>query len=524
MSYYLYESEKQTFELFITDCLNDLFNFDKTNEIKEDELNKVVNPDFENILYINNSEVLIVPENKKFSHSKYYKFTINVVPKNITINFGCELETCFLLNCRIKENDKKVVIENLGKNILLSLPLIKKGDTWTNLIIYHLKANIIPYLSTEFIKKFRFAYILPEYHSKKRIYLDLKNGRIVNNINETEEYKTLIFEPDSSIKCSTSENNDEIAIPCEIVTPILESIDDIKLLYDGLLSRECNKSNKSMGFHVNVSAVNENGKQVILTRGILTELMYKWLPYEKKNYKKLRGEGSIYARKIKDILNDNYKLQMLNQLIKTKNGDKIDNDEYFEKYGLNSWLITNEISNEKFYSITNHKQNNVIEFRVFPSDTNINILLEYTQDAIDIFQSSINKYINNPEKTIIKLQKTYCKYIYDIGDIVERYSGYFEEWNILSRIRGDISFKYIFRIKQGLFETKYLVYSESDSRENLEDFLYSKFSGKSLFDKIVFEYKDIESNTFTSYVYDFSFSLNFGSFTIQNPKRFTLEL
>ncbi len=520
MSYYLYESEKQTFTSFVADCLNELFDFDDINEIKETDLNGIINSNFENILYINNSEVLFYPENKKTSTNKYYKFMVNTIPKNITINFGCELETCFLLNCNIKKDDKKIVIDGIDDRILSILPSIKKGDTWSNLIIYHLRTNIIPYLTLEFTKKFRFAYILPEYHSKKRIYLDLKNGKIVNNVTENEEYKTLIFEPDSSIKCNTLEDitdSDEITIPCEIVTPILSSLDDIKLLYNGLLSSMCNKSNKSMGFHVNVSAISETGKQVILTRGMLTELIYKWLPYEKKNYKKLRGEGSIYARKIKDILNDNYKLQMINLIIKNINGDKIDNDEYFEKYGLNSWLITDEISNEKHYSLTNHKKNNVIEFRVFPSDTNIDTLLQYTRDAIDVFESAIKKYIDNPQKTILKLQKTYCKYVYNTDDIVKNYSGYLDEWDILTRIRGDITFQYIFRIKQGIFESKYLIYPAE-----LEDFIYTDFTKKELFNKIVFEYKDVENNTSTSYVYDFSFDFVNYTFSIKNPKKFIL--
>jgi hypothetical protein len=59
-----------------------------------------------------------------------------------------------------------------------------------------------------------------------------------------------------------------------------------------------------MGFHVNVSAVDDKGETVKLSNGMLTELIYEWLPYERKHYKTYRGEGSDFAEKIFDYLND----------------------------------------------------------------------------------------------------------------------------------------------------------------------------------------------------------------------------
>jgi hypothetical protein len=162
----------------------------------------------------------------------------------------------------------------------------------------------------------------------------MRNGNIVSKNLKDEGYRTLIFEPDGSIKCDKTQSKDEVGnvydsipVPCEIVTPVLSSIEDLRILYEGLLPKHndfpCNQSNPSMGFHVNVSAVDEKGKIVELTRGMFAELIYDWLPYEKKNYKSLRGEGSVYAKKIQDYINDDENIKLSGMLISNKNDEKL---------------------------------------------------------------------------------------------------------------------------------------------------------------------------------------------------------
>ena len=54
----------------------------------------------------------------------------------------------------------------------------------------------------------------------------------------------------------------------------------------------------------------------------------------------------------------------------------------------------------KFLSATHFKGNNVIEFRIFGGTKNIDSLLSYTQDAIDVFYRSIKSFCDKPEEII----------------------------------------------------------------------------------------------------------------------------
>jgi hypothetical protein len=175
-----------------------------------------------------------------------YTFKINKVPKEIYIRYGCELETCFIMDCNSKGTDKS------ESNELLS------EENWTENVIEYLTLNIIPYLKKEFLNRFRYAFV-KGYHEKYGVYLDLKNGKVLSSeLKDINEYETLVFSPDGSIECDDDTN----AIPCEIISPVLSSINEIKILYEGLMTETCQQANRSMGFHVNVSAVDENEKMI----------------------------------------------------------------------------------------------------------------------------------------------------------------------------------------------------------------------------------------------------------------------
>jgi hypothetical protein len=460
--YELFDPKNETFEEFISRNLDSETSFCGRDKFTPEALKGLVNTEFDNILYCRSSKTLKGTKGKGFPKgyeiqikpnlNGYYEFTTTPIPRKIDIRFGCELETCFILNCR--KNERQEIEDILGHENIRS---IDEGERWQKLIYYHLRNNIIPYLTEEFTSLFLFAYIYPSYHnygSSKPFFIDMRNGNIINKISKEEEYRTLIFEPDGSIRCDRTQiknetgDYDSIPISCEIVTPILSSTNDLKILYEGLLPKHndtpCNQSNSSMGFHVNVSAVDEKGQIVKLTKGMFAELIYDWIPYENKNYKSLRGQGSNYAQKIQDYINDEENIKIYGTLIRSINDEELKVSNFYESYGLAIWYATNLINNFKKLSMTHHKQNNVIEFRVFSSSTDINKLISYTQDAIDIFKGAINKYISNPEETLVQIQKRNLKYKYiQLSIPFKKFEGSFDNFKNYINIRNDYRIKFI---------------------------------------------------------------------------------
>lgn len=467
--YEFYESSKEPFEQFVSKNL-------KECKFTPESLKEILNEDFDNILYCDRKEIEIKRDASASSDSKrdasetkslYYEFTKTLIPKNIGVKFGCELETCFILNCKSTDVLSSLDVEEFKNGIALN----SSGKKWQNMILYHLRNNIIPYLSEDFLKIFRFAYIYPGYHSNNGIFIDMKNGNIVKNKLQDEGYRTLIFEPDSSIKCS--ETQGDFYVSCEIVTPILNSVEELEILLNGLNGLNnpseakelsvpgseaskllCNQSNASMGFHINVSAYDIKGDSgpITLTRGMFAELIYDWIEYEKKNYRKLRGEGSNYAVKIQDYLNNSESITNMKSYISEKNGEKIGNSDLYEPYGIALWYITDIINSEKMLSMTHHKKNNVIEFRVFNSSTDIKQLISYTQDAIGVFKNAIQRYCDNPAETLVQIQKNNLKYKYSKLKIpFPEYKN--ELWKLYDYCdsRGDCHLKFGYKKKSNFF-------------------------------------------------------------------------
>ena len=450
MAYYLYDPATP-FEEFVSLALKD-----QGIKFKAKELKDLVNPDFDNLLYRDGQEIYFEKVRDSSEQAPYYNFKINKLPQKIDVRFGCELETCFVLNCATGEGGYEEASKILDKQ--------KKN--WSEGVIYHLRNTIIPSLSDEFKKRFTYAFV-KGYHARQGNYVDLRNGNLVSESVASDEYKTLRFEPDGSIECEEVEG--QIPYPCEIISPILSSIKEIKLLYEGLMINEsCAQSNKSMGFHVNVSAVDETGKMVELTRGMLTELIYGWLPYEKKNYKALRGEESEYAQKLETEMNT--KNPIILNIVKDKNSGNINNYEYFAPYGLNVWSVYKTISSigisSKYYSITNWKNNNVIEFRIFPSKNDINLLLNYTKDAINVFKSSIESYLNSPEKTLMCLQKTYIKYKYEASIPLKYISRDFAERKYMFSLYFATPVDFYYRKTTSFFFFENLEFNDSPSNND----------------------------------------------------------
>jgi hypothetical protein len=512
--YELFEPQNESFEEFVSRNISSESSRCGEDKFTPEALKGLVNEEFDNILYYNKGgkgikgyEIEI-----KYNENKYYEFTAKAVPKKIDIRFGCELETCFILNCR--KEVRKEIEEILGGEDIYVKGFDKK---WTKLIYYHLRNNIIPYLKPEFTKIFRFANIHGGF------FLDMKNGNLVNekSILERGNYETLIFTPDGSIRCDKTQSKDDmgnvydsIPISCEIVTPILSSIDDLKILYEGLLPKHndfpCNQSNPSMGFHVNVSAVDEKGKIVELTRGMMAELIYDWLPYEKKNYKSLRGEGSYYAIKIQDYLNDEDTIKFFYDSIINKNDEILKVSDIYEPYGVAlNHLINNVINKEKYLSMTHWKNNNVVEFRVFNSSTNIEKLISYTQDAINVFRGAIQKYCDNPEETLIQIQKQNLKYKFISFIPFSKYKGVFYDFYNFMIFRKNFITKFAFVEKSKLLGLK---------KEKVYGHLYN----------FLFDFKDfkifIKFDDGSYYLYDVKvLDDDFVKILISNPVKYSKE-
>ena len=440
MSYHLYEPDKVSFEQFIVNSLKE--SGIKKNLPTAKKLKDIVNPDFDNVLYIDGNEILI-EKVRNLNGPLYYHFIPNKLSTKINVRFGCELETCFVLNCTSTDVEKYTEALDI-KNTS------EKNEDWAKGVIYHLRNNIIPYLSDDFKQRFTYAFV-KGYHAGSGNYLDLRNGNLVSKNVASDDYKTLRFEPDGSIRCDEVEG--QIPYPCEIISPILSSIKEIELLYKGLkIDETCAQSNKSMGFHVNVSGVDENGKMLELTRGMLTELLYGWLPYEKKNYRALRGEGSDYAKKLEDVVNSKDNMNFVDMFVKNKNNEPLNNYEYFSPYGLNIWYANRNINREKYLSMTHWKKNNVVEFRIFPSKNDLSLLLNYAKDAMKVFQSSIQNYLDNPEKTLMNLQKTYLMYKYETIEIpLQSFEGSYERWYELKNILDIVDNSWTYQKKTSFF-------------------------------------------------------------------------
>jgi len=524
--YEIYESNKESFEQFVSKNL-------KECKFTPESLKEILNEDFDNILYCDRKEIEIKRDASvsKETKSLYYEFTKTPIPKKIGIKFGCELETCFILNCKNTDVLSSFDVEEFKNGIASK----SSGKKWQNMILYHLRNNIIPYLSKDFLTIFRFAYIYPGYHSNNGIFIDMKNGNIVKNKLQDEGYRTLIFEPDGSIKCSAGSeaSKGDFYVSCEIVTPILNSVEELEILLNGLnpsakelsvpgseasklnglnpSAKElnnplCNQSNASMGFHINVSAYDIKGDSgpITLTRGMFAELIYDWIEYEKKNYRKLRGEGSHYAVKIQDYLNDSETITNMKSYISEKNGEKIGNSDLYEPYGIALWYITDIINSEKMLSMTHHKKNNVIEFRVFNSSTDIKQLISYTQDAIGVFKTAIQRYCDNPAETLVQIQKNNLKYKYNQLEIpFPEFNGNIWKLNEYCNSRGDCKIKFGYKKKSNFFGLRSSV--EVNYIFNFEEF------------NAVIEFDNLETSVPVYYSYSALFNEEDGNIHLNNP-------
>ena len=338
----------------------------------------------------------------------FFEFKSIPLPTSYDIRYGCELESCFVLNC--KTNEYNNFIAEKIKDKKKETDYEKRVEKWTDLILFHIKTNLAPYFTKEFLKRFPYAYIMP-YHSEDAVYIDLASGEEIFKHKEVDDYKTLQFAQDASVKCGDTDPNDtSLSVHCEIISPILKDISEIKLIYENIISEACNSSNSSAGYHVNVSIVDEKGSQVELTPNILLEIVKRWYPFEKKHYAEYRGQGTEYAINMSEIVDD---VEFMQVIYKKIDKSKIEESEILvpdSKYGLRNLFYLNKI-NDKYTSLHRKPNTNILEFRVFPSKNKMVLLLDYTKKAIGIIEKSIKYVLDNSDK--ISYEYNYLDYIYN---------------------------------------------------------------------------------------------------------------
>jgi hypothetical protein len=384
--------------------------------VSKEEIKEIVNPEFDNFLIIDNHEILIT---RNFSNGNYI-VNVSKIPKFKGVKFGCELETYFIKDCRKKDFDGKFENKELTQEIY-----DEKFENVDEIYLSLIRENIIPYLSKSFLKIFRYAYIgtgaFSSYYNKPLLFIDLSNGEVLSKTKEPDLYKYVAFIPDGTLVSGDLEN----LIQCEIVSPILDNIEDLRILYEGLINTKCNFSDDTAGFHVNISTIDENGYPINLSRGMNTEIIKTWMDYERKNIQSLR-EKSKYPYEIHPYeynfgnsfeyeFNNDINYKILSSFIKNKNGTEIKPEDVYSDKGLSMWLLMKKfLEGEKFLSI-NNKNDSLLEFRVFPSRNDTYTLIHYTKTVIDMISSIMENYCNQRKSidTVIELQQMYLKYKYD---------------------------------------------------------------------------------------------------------------
>jgi hypothetical protein len=375
----------ETFHQFITRALQELKIISK--RIKSIDVT-YLNEETTYFIYNGNQIFLEKAENN------FYEIQVTPLPSSFDIRYGCELETCFVLNCSTNEFDEYIVKKLKEKKEEKNYG--KKLKDWKELIIFHLQKNLVPKFSKEFIKRFPYAYIM-SYHNKEALYIDLKSGEVIYDSKKVDNYNSLQFAQDASVKCGDSNKNDtSLTVHCEIISPILNDISEIKLIYENIISETCNLSNDSAGFHVNVSIVEKNKEQtpIKLTPGILFEICKQWYPFEKKHYTEYRGQGSSYAKNISEMVDDT---EFMKIIYEKKDGTPIEDSDILipeNKYGLRTLFAMKRIET-KFTSLHLKKKIDVLEFRVFPSKNKMKELIDYTKKAISIIKKSMKNFLEN---------------------------------------------------------------------------------------------------------------------------------
>ncbi len=399
-------------------------------------INKIpckVNADsFRNVFIYNNHEINI----QKISIDK---FVICIYPlKNYTyitpnIKFGCELETCLNMDCINDINRDEYIVD-----IRSSKNETQYNKKWVKLLIYYINDVIVPNTSKSFLNKFPKAHIALHPKTGYSDYIiDFATGKY-EKINVPILHKYITFTQDSSVKCGdilvneNVENNFKYTFHCEIVSPTLDDMNDIILMYDTIIKPNCLKSNNTTGFHVNVSFDTKPDRPIYFSFGFIDTFLKMFESFEFENYRVSERE------KYKDILsinNKEYETKYANKIFTSameytlnKYGDMMYYDNNVDK----NFTYDNFIDNERYYRCyidLSEKYNSIylknptlLEFRLFSSRNEIGQLMKYITNVSSILTQTYIDFIDNKEKIINNLQNLNLKAQIDYN-YLESYKG-----------------------------------------------------------------------------------------------------
>jgi hypothetical protein len=431
----LFNTLNKPFKNFIKNIFIEKFNINisnkKLNSLKENIIN--------NVFFIEDYEFNISRKGKNEYVISYYKINEDNETKFL---FGCELETCILTQC---SNNNLLIKLNEYKDIEDEKSTI---EYWVMLVKTYIENIMFKYMNEDFISKFRYGCIIV--HPKNNLIdyiVDFKKRTIYKNKDEniTNKYKYLIFTRDSSLVCGdnlkiyslskdniTKEKLRKDSFHCEIVSPKLNNINDIIILYQNLFKNDCFKGNESAAFHVNVSMMNQNNEKIYFSRGFIDCFLNLYEKYENKNYDRFRPYGSWYAKRIREY-SLIYTYKDIKPLLNFK--DSKENNYFYENFiegkkYYRSFIELQDNHNAKYNSI-HTKERYIMEFRLFPTEDDRKILIEYIIDSIEILRKTNEIYSKNYSSVINKLQKLNeeIEISYEPLNYYEGYVYYYKEYD-----------------------------------------------------------------------------------------------
>lgn len=378
----------------------------------------------------NSSNIDKYIKNSKYQ-SNYIPLLIpatNMIPSpDIAIKYGTELEICVRLDkkCIGRDIDTSTSSNALNKwyklvEIFLDNYIKQRAKTDTT----------FKKLVDKLYKIYKFIIITDTPKNKEYNYVyDLSTLELIPK-KGTIDYTSPIITTDSSVVCGdyahlynsngrlnsikknyniSDENNIDHTFHIEFVTPILTCIPlvfgkngisyDLSPLTDlflliGMDKKGCYVTNKSQGYHVNLSLVNKRtGKGLPLLREFFNSQFFKdYSDWEKMAYPKYRKNTSEYAKPL---------------------------------YSLENKNIYSHIYKNKYVTLHRKDLPELVEIRLFGSSHNYTELVSRTKQVVSLLYSSYNKwysdikmsiYPNNARKNNARKNNTKKKTRYNYND------------------------------------------------------------------------------------------------------------
>ena len=280
------------YDTFNNDVLLEIYNL-TNGEIRLQKIPATLNPNSLKNIFVSDGyefNILKMDENRyklmiykpELSLTQKVSMSSTLLPTDDLFKFGCELETCLDLGC-IKPMTREI------KTLFRELKQTGKASRWAELILIYIQEVVIKNASPKFKESFRMICIATEPKSGLIDYvINTSSGEVKKNVmlNFNEH---ITFTRDSSLVCGDSKYKSskntytpsKYSIHCEIITPTMNSINELEKIYKAIVDFYCLEYNPSTSFHVNVSFV----KPIYFSFGLCDELIQNYKAFEERNYR-----------------------------------------------------------------------------------------------------------------------------------------------------------------------------------------------------------------------------------------------